>query len=48
MVKVTVSVGIAQWRSAWSLDDLIQRADAAMYRAKSNGRNCVTLFDDPE
>lgn len=47
-VKVTVSVGIAQWRSAWSLDDLIQRADAAMYRAKSNGRNCVTLFDDPE
>jgi len=45
-VKVTVSAGIAQWRDGWSLDDLIQHADEALYRAKSGGRNCVMLYGD--
>jgi len=47
-VKITVSVGIAQWRPEWSLDDLIQHADKALYRAKSSGRNCVKLHGDSE
>lgn len=47
-VKITVSVGIAQWRPEWSLDDLIQHADEALYRAKSSGRNCVMLHGDGE
>jgi len=47
-VKITVSVGIALWRNGLSLDDLIQHADEAMYRAKSSGRNCVMLYDDSE
>jgi predicted signal transduction protein with EAL and GGDEF domain len=29
-----------------SLTDLILRADQAMYRAKSNGRNCVVVDDE--
>lgn len=45
-VKITVSVGIAQWRPEWSLDDLIQHADEALYRAKESGRNCVHLQGD--
>jgi len=47
-VKVTVSAGIASWRDGWSLDDLIQHADEALYRAKSGGRNCVMLYGDNE
>lgn len=40
-VKVTVSVGIAQWVDGFSLDDLIQCADKASYRAKQSSRNAV-------
>jgi diguanylate cyclase (GGDEF)-like protein len=45
-VKVTVSAGIARWTRDWSLDDLLQRADQALYRAKHEGRNCVMLYGD--
>ena len=37
----TVSIGIAQLREGDTLQSLIQRADEALYQAKSNGRNCV-------
>lgn len=47
-VKVTVSAGIAPWRNGWSLDDLIQHADEALYRAKAGGRNCIMLYGDTE
>lgn len=43
-MPVTVSVGIAPFRSAnETLDDLIRRADDALYRAKSGGRNRIDL-----
>jgi two-component system cell cycle response regulator len=42
-VKVTASIGVAQWRSGEDFLDLIHRADAAMYRAKQNGRNRVEV-----
>lgn len=45
-VKVTISAGIARWHRDWSLDDLLQHADEALYRAKSGGRNCVMLYGD--
>jgi two-component system cell cycle response regulator len=40
--KITVSIGVATWRGEAS-DALEQRADAAMYRAKRQGRDRVVL-----
>lgn len=38
---VTVSIGVAQMLEADGMDDLLNRADAALYQAKRNGRNRV-------
>lgn len=43
-LRVTVSVGVAVLlESDETLDDVLRRADEALYRAKSNGRNRVEL-----
>lgn len=42
-IKCTVSIGTTEFRkNDKSLDALIQRADAALYRSKESGRNRVT------
>lgn len=38
---VTISVGIAALNAGENRDSLVRRADAALYQAKRNGRNCV-------
>ncbi len=40
-VCVTVSIGVAAHTSGISVAQLLDQADRALYRAKSNGRNCV-------
>lgn len=40
---VTISAGVAQYQPVESLDALIFRADTALYRAKSQGRNSVSF-----
>ena len=41
--QVTVSIGVANHQQNESLDSLIDRADAALYLSKQNGRNRVTV-----
>ncbi|MDB5797543.1 MAG: putative diguanylate cyclase [Paucimonas sp.] len=42
-LKVTVSAGIADWKPDSTLASLLSRADAALYEAKKEGRNCVRV-----
>jgi len=44
-VKITASIGVAQWRAGQDFRELIHRADVAMYRAKQNGRDRVEVDD---
>ena len=43
---VTASFGVTCWRPGDTLAALMARADAAMYRAKQAGRNCVLIADE--
>lgn len=44
--KCTASTGIVVFRGAeQSLEDLLQKADTAMYQAKDSGRNTLRFFD---
>ena len=44
--SVTLSIGVALYRPEESDEQLIERADAALYAAKHAGRNCVQLESD--
>lgn len=45
LVEIGGSIGIALYpEDADNIDDLINRADTAMYRAKSEGRSCYQYF----
>ena len=41
--QVTISIGIAQFDSSDLPNDLLQRADRALYQAKEKGRNRVEI-----
>ena len=45
IVKTTISIGIARYKSGLDFvpEDLIKRADAALYEAKESGRNRVSI-----
>ncbi len=45
--SITISMGIASYpkHSTW-MNDLIDKADQALYHSKENGRNLTTLYDD--
>lgn len=43
--KVTLSIGIAEFRPGLSNDDLVRSADRAMYAAKNAGRNRTVSYE---
>ena len=45
--SVTLSIGVALFRPGDTEDDLVARADSALYAAKHAGRNCVRI-DEPD
>ncbi len=45
--NITVSIGIASYpNDGKTLNEIIEKADEAMYLSKENGRNCTTLYDE--
>lgn len=47
-IAVTLSCGIAQFQPGETKDDLLSRADKALYRAKEQGRNRIEVEPWPE
>ena len=43
-MKVTISIGLTNFRADDTLETAIIRADKALYKAKSEGRNCIRIL----
>ncbi len=41
LAQITLSVGVAEHDKGESMENIIRRADEALYAAKNNGRNQV-------
>ncbi len=44
-VPITISCGIAEFRSGDGIEGVFERADRALYRAKDQGRNCCVVAE---
>ncbi|MEA2091940.1 MAG: diguanylate cyclase, partial [Campylobacterota bacterium] len=44
--KITVSLGVSNVREGEEMQEVIDRADKALYFAKDSGRNCVKSEKD--
>lgn len=46
--KVTISLGIAEFKTGFELDTMMAAADVAMYHAKHKGKNCIEIAVVPD
>jgi diguanylate cyclase (GGDEF)-like protein len=46
LIVTTASAGVTEMQEGDSLAAMLKRADTSLYRAKSEGRNCVVLDDE--
>ena len=46
-LNISLSLGIAQWESGMSAEDITEWADRAMYASKTTGKNRLTLSENP-
>jgi len=44
---VTISLGVAEWSPGNNFKNLLVRADSAMYKAKTGGRDRVVADNTP-
>ena len=44
-IALSASIGVAEWKRGETLDDVLARADAALYTAKESGRNRVAAAE---
>lgn len=44
-IRISISIGIAQWKPGMSASDLTKWTDRAMYASKNKGKNQMTLSD---
>ncbi|MBK67372.1 MAG: GGDEF domain-containing protein [Rickettsiales bacterium] len=47
MGQITISVGVAEYQPGEPIEEWIERADKALYKAKDQGRNQVVTADSP-
>ena len=45
--RITISIGVAQFRDGETIEAVVRRADACLYGAKHHGRNLVVDENDP-
>ena len=45
ILSATISIGVARAAADSTVDEILERADAALYRAKDKGRNCVVYAE---
>ncbi|VUD64672.1 putative diguanylate cyclase YdaM [Thalassocella blandensis] len=45
-VQITISFGLAEFTAEDKVDNVFERADRALYRAKKQGRNCCVIYQE--